>query len=194
MFDNMEWRPMTFTDLQVQSGFDQQPSQLDHNFDIFSNNKPQNMGLESNNSNKFMLSPEPLLSANESPNKNKSFKDKIFAEKIFKNINKKKGNSSFYMKSNLDGRKLNKNKMMDSIIEQNENNQLNKPKFRKTTGKSFFMTNNTLMNLKKKPNVTQDSTAIPININDKKKHMFNSTFNIQSKQKTPNLTSQPNSL
>jgi hypothetical protein len=181
MFDNLEWRPPTFTDMQLQSGFDHGISQNEQNFDLFSNNKLNHLGLDSGNSNKFNFSPEPLLSSNVSPEQNKKYKDKLFAEKIFKNMNKKKKTSSFFMKNTLDNRKTKKSKMMDSIIEQNENNG-NKLKFNNATSKGFIFTNNKILNMNKRTiNKKEESTAIPININDKKKHLFNSKFNVQSK-------------
>ena len=178
VFDNMNWRPPTFTDMQLNSEFNQNLSQNEQKFEMLSSNGMVPFDLHHENSNKINLSPEPLLSRGVSPEINKKNKDKIFMEKIFKGFGKK--NSSSFIKSNAEGMKKTQNKFMDKIIEHAESNQ-DKLKFKNSTSKGFLFGSNAISKLtKRNPNKKFESMAIPININEKKRHAFNATFNVES--------------
>jgi hypothetical protein len=182
----MNWRPPTFTDMQLNSKFDQNQSNQGQKFDMFSNNNMNPFDIKQIGSNKI-LSPEPIRSTKESQEKrNSNFNDNSFAEKLFKNMNKRKNTPDNYssnrsgnnfFKNGIDTR--NKSRMMHRIVEQNENT-VNKQKINKSLSKGVYFTNNTLSKLTKRSERNSDSTAIKININEKKRHAFNSTFGIQS--------------
>lgn len=192
-FENLNWRPPTFTDMQLNSGFEQNQSNHDQKFDMFSSNNLNPFDIKNVGSNK-LLSPEPLLSAKGSQeHKTSNFNDNLFVENIFKNMKKRKstpdnfrsnrsGNS--FLKKGVDTRNRPRSKMMDSIAEQNEQ-LLNKEKNSKPQSKGFYFVNNTLSKLTKREGKKTDSTAIKININEKKRHLFNSTFNVQSIDQYP---------
>ena len=149
---------------------------------MFSSNGMNPFGQD--NTNNREVSPEPLFSSKNSEEKNNSlFKDKLFANKIFKTMNNKKKekfpNQNRRDDSFMNPEKRSKSKMMQSIAEQNEKT-LNKIKFNSNSNRGFIFGGNPLAKLtKRNPNL--NSTAIAININDKKKHAFNSTYKIQSK-------------
>jgi hypothetical protein len=158
---------------------------------MFSNNNLNPFETKNVGSNK-MLSPEPLLSAKGSQERRPSnFNDNLFVENIFKNMKKRKStpdkfgsnrSGNNFIKQGVDTRNRSRSKMMDSIAEQNEQ-LVNKEKTNKTQSKGFYFMNGTLSKLTKREGKKIDSTAIKININEKKRHAFNSTFNIQSKTK-----------
>lgn len=197
VFENHNWRPPTFTDMQLHSGYDQPPSIQDQKFDIFSSNGANPFDNKRKESNK-LLSPELLRSrkSSQEPQLGES-KPKSFADKIFKNMNP--GKADIFKKNNrLDSafsqqkntRKRTQSKMMDSIFEQNESGP-GKLKGSRPQSRGFYFTNQTLSRLAKGGRRLDDSAAIQININDKKKHAFNTEFNVESK---PTRNTQPNCL
>lgn len=173
--------------MQLHSGYDQPPSLQEQKFDIFSNNGANLFEAKHKESSK-LLSPEMLRSRrsshdNQAPDSN----SKSFADKIFKNMGQSKADMFTKKKSpeapfsqQMSVRKRTKNKMMDSIVEQNEGGP-GKPKGARPESRGFYFTNKTISKLAKGGLKRGDSTAIKININDKKKHAFNPAFNVESK-------------
>lgn len=181
----MNWRPPTFTDLQLHSGFDPGPSA-----------PPQADGFSGLGANPFdlqraapskLLSPEALRSRRSSPDRaGAEGGGKSFAEKIFKNLAQPKGPLDLFGQKKPEpafpktgnARKRPQSQMMQSIAEQNEtaNGGAKAPR---PQSRGFYFASHTLSRLTKKKSLG-DSAAIEISINEKKKHAFNPAFNVES--------------